>query len=203
MSENLRKTPPFVADFGAPGWELERCPQCGETAGNHTIAQFRGSTSHELDAKRARLAAGSDDAGGCTDGTEVRYLEQQTGDDMRKTKKTPTIVRQGDVLLMRVEHTASELESDPTKDPRGLVLADGESSGHYHAVFGTGAKLCRYKATGRRVVVVAKSGGEIRVVGGGSGGVDRHTPISLEPGQYEVRIQRSWTSEQYSREMAD
>ena len=32
------------------------------------------------------------------------------------------------------------------------------------------------------------------IVGGGSGGVDRHTPIKLAPGHYEVRIQRSFQS---------
>lgn len=116
--------------------------------------------------------------------------------------KRPAIVRQGDVLLMGVRPASTELEDDPTKDPRGLVLAEGESSGHHHAVFG-GAKLMRYKASGQRVVVVAKEGAEIRVVGGGAGGVDRHTPISLRPGAYEVRIQRSWTSEHYSRQVAD
>jgi len=101
------------------------------------------------------------------------------------------MVRQGDVLLIPVKAQDSEMEPAPT-DPRGLVLAEGETSGHFHSVFGKDARLCRYRNDTGRVVVVADDGGEVRVVGGGAGGVDRHTPISLAPGRYEVRIQRSY-----------
>jgi hypothetical protein len=111
------------------------------------------------------------------------------------------LVRQGDVLLKRVTVKATELEPAPV-DPRGLVLADGEQSGHWHQVFGNGAKLCQYKQGGQRVLVVAKDGADVRVVGGGIGGVDRHTPISLKPGKYEIRIQRSY-SQGYSRRVED
>lgn len=106
-------------------------------------------------------------------------------------------------MLLQVKSNAEELEIDPVHDPRGLVLAEGETSGHHHAIFGKGAKLMRYKTTEQRVVVVEKDGAEIRVVGGGSGGVDRHTPISLKPGHYEVRIQRTYTSSDYSQQVAD
>lgn len=116
-------------------------------------------------------------------------------------KKKASMVRQGDVLLIPVEANLRELEPAPS-DPRGLVLAEGESSGHHHAVFGR-ARLMRYKQSPGRLVVVADSESEVRVVGGGGGGVDRHTPISLAPGRYEVRIQRSWTSEQASRQVTD
>ncbi len=110
--------------------------------------------------------------------------------------------RQGDVLLVRMPCAKmAELENAPA-DPRGLVLAEGESSGHHHAVFGRGARLFRYKTDGR-MVVVAPDGAEVRVVGGGSGGVDRHTPITLPPGTYEARIQRSWTAAGYSRRVED
>ncbi len=110
--------------------------------------------------------------------------------------------RQGDVLLLPVTAQDAELGAAPP-DPRGLVLAEGETSGHHHAVFGKGARLCRFRNATGRVVVVADEGATVRVVGGGSGGVDRHTPISLAPGRYEVRIQRSWTSAGYSRRVED
>jgi hypothetical protein len=107
------------------------------------------------------------------------------------------IYRQGDVILQRVADVdvdvASSLAPAP-KDARGIVLADGETSGHHHAVFGRGAKLLAFRDVARqeRVLVVGRGGAEVRVVGGGSGGVDRHTPISLTPGNYRVRVQRSW-----------
>ena len=112
------------------------------------------------------------------------------------------MIRQGDVLLVSVSPNKAALEPAP-KDARGLVLAEGETSGHFHAVFGKGARLCRYKAEPGRVVVVARDGAEVRVVGGGSGGVDRHTPVRIAPGCYEVRIQRAWTSANASRQVAD
>lgn len=109
-------------------------------------------------------------------------------------KKT-NMVRQGDVLIERDEVSTTDLTPAPM-DARGVVLAEGETSFHYHAVFGKGARLCRFRDTARqeRVLVVGRGGAEVRVVGGGSGGVDRHTPISLTPGTYRVRVQRSWSA---------
>ena len=117
------------------------------------------------------------------------------------TKTTATMIRQGDVLLVPVPAQPDTLEPAP-KDPRGLVLAEGETSGHHHAIFGKGARLMQYKQGGGRVVIVADAGADMRVVGGGSGGVDRHTPIALAPGHYEVRIQRSYSAG-YSRKVQD
>lgn len=139
----------------------------------------------------------------CRVAQPIFYTTEHGEIAMNKQTK-PVIVRQGDVLLMGVTPPkASDLEDDTTHDARGLVLAEGETSGHYHGIFGAGAKLARYKATGQRLVIVGDEGATIRVVGGGAGGVDRHTPISLSPGHYEVRIQRSWTAEHYSQQVED
>jgi hypothetical protein len=113
------------------------------------------------------------------------------------------LIRQGDVLLIPTDFADSADWQPEPKDPRGLVLAEGETSGHHHQLFGRGHKLFRFRDTQQRVLIVGRSGGELRVVGGGTGGVDRHTPISLAPGKYMVRIQRSWTSEQASRQVQD
>jgi hypothetical protein len=116
-------------------------------------------------------------------------------------KKKAAMVRQGDVLLIPIEVTKNSLVGIPS-DPRGLVVAEGESSGHFHAIYGSGAKLMRFKDAPGRVVALVDEGGEIRVVGGGSGGVDRHAPISLAPGRYEIRVQRSYF-DGYSRRVED
>ena len=115
---------------------------------------------------------------------------------MAKAKRSAVavglLVRQGDVLLRAIPAPReADVEAAP-KDARGLVLAEGETSGHHHAIFGRGARLMQFRQGGGRVVVVADAGADMRVVGGGSGGVDRHTPISLAPGHYEVRIQKSY-----------
>ncbi len=117
------------------------------------------------------------------------------------TKKTAQgHQRQGDVFLLRLSETPTGLAPAP-KDPRGLVLADGESSGHFHQVFGRGSKLMRYADTtnASRVLVVGRAGAEVRVVGGEAGGVPRHHVINLSPGAWEVRLQRSWTGEDEKR----
>lgn len=108
------------------------------------------------------------------------------------------IVRQGDVLLVQISVEESDL-TDVTADARGNVLAEGETSGHYHALFGSGAKLMRYKSSPEKLVALVDEGGEVRVIGGGSGGVDRHVPVSLTPGRYEVRLQKAWDSSKASR----
>ncbi len=116
---------------------------------------------------------------------------------MTKKKAAPVgHQRQGDVCLLRLDAVPVDIEPAP-KDGRGIVLAEGESSGHHHQVFGRGSKLMRFRdsANTARVLVVGREGAEVRVVGGGSGGVARHHPIQLAPGAWEVRLQRQWTSE--------
>lgn len=111
--------------------------------------------------------------------------------------KKKFIARQGDVFVLRVDDLdESELALKPVSaSAGGIQIAEGESSGHTHRLFGRGSKLFSFRDTARqeRVIVVGKSGADLRVVGGGSGGVDRHTPISLAPGKYLVRTQRSWS----------
>jgi len=113
---------------------------------------------------------------------------------MENTKRG--LVRQGDVLLIPVSDVPDADVAPAKKDARGLVLAEGETSGHHHAVFGRGAKLMRFHAEARQelVVVVGRGGAEVRVVGGESGGVPRHHPVRLGPGKYLARVQRTWTS---------
>jgi hypothetical protein len=105
------------------------------------------------------------------------------------------LVRQGDVLLQRIDADDSALKPAP-KDARGIVLAEGETSGHHHAVFGRGAKLMQFRDTSAaRVLVVGRGGAELRVVGGGSGGAPRHEPVCLAPGKWAVRVQKTWSAQ--------
>ncbi len=113
----------------------------------------------------------------------------------------PMLVRQGDVLMIPIKVNLKDLEAAPP-DPRGLVLAEGETSFHTHQLFGAKARLMRFRDNTERVVALVDGGGEVRVVGGGSGGVDRHTPVQLPSGRYEIRIQRSYDAG-YSRKVVD
>lgn len=119
-------------------------------------------------------------------------------------KKKPQMIRQGDVLLILVSEVDESQLSPAPKDVRGIVLAEGETSGHYHGVVGKGRyRLFNFRDSTQRMLQVGSRGAELRVVGGGAGGVDRHTPVSLAPGKYLVRVQRSWSSENASRQVQD
>lgn len=102
------------------------------------------------------------------------------------------IIRQGDVIFRKLE--ASPPSRSLSEDTSGII-AEGESSGHHHRLYGRGAKLFRFRETpGRMIARVGSEGAEVRVDGGGSAAYPRHTPVSLSPGVWEVWTQRSWTS---------
>lgn len=104
------------------------------------------------------------------------------------------MVRQGDVLLVPVKGRPLEA-LDEAKDARGVVLAEGETSGHFHAVTGGEAHLFRFRdGRANSLLEVGTGGATVRVIGGGAGGMDRHTPIAVEKGLYEVRLQKRWDS---------
>ena len=110
--------------------------------------------------------------------------------------------RQGDVLLIPVLHVSEEMTEVPS-DSRGVVLAEGETSGHFHGLVGSG-KLFNFRDSAREermLRVTSKS--EVHVIGGEVGGVARHTAIRLAPGDYLVRLQRAWTSERKSQKAVD
>ena len=108
---------------------------------------------------------------------------------MKKTKiEIPG--RQGDVLLIKVDAMPKGIESAPI-DPRGVVLAEGETSAHYHVIDGGEAKAYRFVDRNHTdLVLELKTAGATRVVGGGSGDRLRHLPIAVDAGIYRVRGQK-------------
>lgn len=74
------------------------------------------------------------------------------------TKKVPIQIRQGDVLLVGVDHIppgATELPPDPA---RGHVLAEGEATGHAHRIpqrYAGGATAYRTETDARYMRVTA------------------------------------------------
>lgn len=119
------------------------------------------------------------------------------------TKQLTNQGRQGDCYLLRADDVDLSLVEPAPKDPRGLVLAEGETSSHYHVVVGKGAKLMKFRDAARqeRLLIVGRAGAELRVIGGGSGDIPRHTPISIAPGQFLARVQRAWNVQDERSEM--
>lgn len=123
---------------------------------------------------------------------------------MPKKTQSPIEIRQGDVYLVPVAELPADCKP-VAKDPRGLVLAEGETSMHHHALVGRGAKLLQRAGTSQRFVVVGRAGAELLTVGGGTGGgaVPRHTPIPMAPGVYKQIPQRVATSANVARRVVD
>lgn len=115
---------------------------------------------------------------------------------MKNRKIVTKSGRQGDVVAVRADDVPdSELEPMP-EDPRGLVIAEGESSGHCHMLYGAGAKLMRFRDAGEHVIIAdVGEDGEVRVVGGGVGGVPRHHTMRLAPGRWKIYGQDEYTAE--------
>jgi hypothetical protein len=96
------------------------------------------------------------------------------------TMTTPMMIRQGDILLRPVQAPAGVDES--AARPGRIVLAEGEATGHEHAVEGT---LLAATVDGRAL---------LRVIEGVMTHPD-HDPIPapVPPGWYEVIRQRVYT----------
>jgi hypothetical protein len=101
--------------------------------------------------------------------------------------------RQGDILLVPVEKVPEGLK--PLEREKGrIVLAEGEATGHLHAIEAPEATLLAddvASVEGRYLVIEAEA------LTAGAAGVPlvhpEHDTIVLEPGAYEVRRQKSYS----------
>ena len=99
----------------------------------------------------------------------------------------PTHYRQGDVLLLEMDHQLLlpiDVPAAEEDSRRGgvLVLARGEATGHAHVVADPLAQVLR--ADGHRLVVLPN---EALVVH------EEHAALRLPAATYEVRIQREYS----------
>jgi hypothetical protein len=90
--------------------------------------------------------------------------------------------RQGDVLVVAVDAIPPSATPVPGQDGR-LVLAEGEATGHAHAVASPHAILLSDEETDRRF---------LRLAADAVLGHEEHAPILLPAGSYEVRRQREY-----------
>ena len=88
--------------------------------------------------------------------------------------------QQGDVLGLPVKAVPAGCKT--IKDKRGVVLAEGEISGHYHAIEDADVALFEH-ADGRRFVVNSSK----RTV---TLTHQEHRPIAVAPGAYQIGIVR-------------
>src|SRR3954469_10248285 len=94
------------------------------------------------------------------------------------------LLRQGDVLLVPVVAVPRQVDQVPREDGR-LVLAEGEATGHAHALQGSAVELVRARRWGRLYLVVEGDAPATLVH-------EEHDPVAVAPGLYEVRRQREY-----------
>lgn len=95
----------------------------------------------------------------------------------------PTVIRQGDVTLVRV----SGLPVGATRLARSgrLIVQDGEATGHAHAIVERGVDLYGDGLDARFLAVLAEGG--VSLVH------EEHDTLTVPAGVYEVRIGRVWS----------
>lgn len=106
-----------------------------------------------------------------------------------------TMIRQGDVLLVRIDNDDTDGYDPVPRESGRVVLAEGEATGHAHAIYDEGATLLQRGANdGDRILRVEGNVVYLRH--------EEHTKHALPPGLYRVVRQREWTSED-ARHVAD
>lgn len=102
------------------------------------------------------------------------------------------LARQGDILIIPTDQPRPDGLDRQARDRQGrLVLAEGEATGHAHAIADPDAELFGTELEDRFLEVLADGGVTLRH--------DEHAPILLPPGNYVVRRQREWTAGEVRR----
>ena len=111
---------------------------------------------------------------------DERSRSRQVPDGSSGDPIAPRVMfRQGDVLLLAVEALPEQAEPEP----RGgrIVLAEGEVTGHAHAIEERDARS--YTHEGERYLLTKSRAQLIH---------EEHAPIDVPPGVYRVIIQREY-----------
>ncbi len=120
--------------------------------------------------------------------------------------------RQGDVFLVRIDaREVTALREVEDRDPRGVVLALGEATGHVHVVVGESVALFEgqlQREVGRPAQLPRHARLEgppapvhrfLRVAAPAVLRHEEHGPVALAPGLYRVVRQREYTPAAHGR----
>ena len=101
-----------------------------------------------------------------------------------------TTLRQGDVLLVRRTGALPPKAVPVPHDPRGVVLAEGEVTGHAHVIADERVAMLADPETGRRWIIF-KDGTALEEPALLTH--EEHSTVMVEVGTYEVIAQREYT----------
>lgn len=107
--------------------------------------------------------------------------------------KKMDLIRQGDVLLVPVREIPADAK--PVKRRRGrLILAEGEVTGHHHAIAEPDVELLETKAHEVFLSVMAAPALLVH---------EEHATLTIPPGTYRVVRQREYQPRELPRNVAD
>ena len=96
------------------------------------------------------------------------------------TRSKPVMIRQGDVLLVPVDEIPTESRRQSRRGR--LVLAEGEATGHAHAILERDAETFT-TSDGSRFLLTKSRAQLIH---------EEHAPLQVAPGAYRVIVQREY-----------
>ena len=109
----------------------------------------------------------------------------------RENKVTQEMLRQGDILLVRVDeddHDARMCMKDDwqvhAEPGEGIIVAAGEVTGHHHRIRGRGVRM--YRRNNSSYIRVGRTIQPRQMTH------EEHQPVTLEQGTYKVVRQREY-----------
>jgi hypothetical protein len=102
--------------------------------------------------------------------------------------------RQGDVLIVTVDAVPSGITEVP-RSKRGVVLAEGEVTGHAHRIPSRHASLYRSENDARYLRVMGPAPVALNH--------EEHTTVKIPPGDYRVTIHAEYVPNELPRQVAD
>lgn len=97
------------------------------------------------------------------------------------------LLRQGDILLVPIDQVPSGLAEIPRDEEGRIVLAEGEATGHLHAIDAPEATFLAADVADIEQRFLEIEGEAVELTH------PEHDTVHLEPGAYEVRRQREYS----------
>lgn len=112
----------------------------------------------------------------------------------KTTSPAPKLYRQGDVLIAQVDAIPPGAVEIP-RTKRGVVLAEGEVTGHAHRIPSRHATLYRTEENARYMRVMGPAPVALNH--------EEHTTVPIPPGNYQVIIHHEYSPAELVRQVAD
>jgi|SRR5262245_30336984 len=103
--------------------------------------------------------------------------------------------RQGDVLIIAISEIPTTATAMPRQKAYGVVLAEGEATGHRHRIPSRHATMYRSESDARYLRVMGPAPVALRH--------EEHTTVKIPPGSYQVIIHHEYQPGAVPRRVED